>query len=330
MQFHELLNILRSFICVDCQSIPDFIARFFYLIMQPPKNKSDNDEYYPYTQPSEIASANKLFSGERTIKKKYTKIIYSSFNDKKLVAEINKLNQSVKAQLCTKLNEFNIDCDTKTVSKVISDLIKKFLEQAINNPNNKTIQVDGMRDYNGHKLPSLPTSTVYIDKNYLFIDKKSIKLPEPLIPPKDYADKTLPYLQALIEIYKEIKAFKKRPTEVKNLDDKYKKHLDSQRKAYYSAKSIQHSLSSVYWDIDDEFDILLKDTYEGINVTYYKENYKNGYERLQTVLEKITSTQLEKSKLKNIDGLIGNLEKKGLCHILVDENLIKSWVNTNE
>ena len=32
----------------------------------------------------------------------------------------------------------------------------------------------------------------------------------------------------------------------------------------------------------------------------------------------------------NIIGLIANLEKKGICHILVNDGTIKSWVNIDE
>ena len=32
----------------------------------------------------------------------------------------------------------------------------------------------------------------------------------------------------------------------------------------------------------------------------------------------------------SIIGLIGNLEKKGVCHILVNDDVIKSWVNIDE
>ena len=59
-------------------------------------------------------------------------------------------------------------------------------------------------------------------------------------------------------------------------------------------------------------------------------DYENGCERLRQVLIKITSTTLDKSTLSHIKNLIGNLEKKGLCHLLVNDNVIHSWVNIDE
>lgn len=48
------------------------------------------------------------------------------------------------------------------------------------------------------------------------------------------------------------------------------------------------------------------------------------------MLEKITSTTLDSSVLSQMQHLIGNLEKKGICHILVNDGVIESWVNVDE
>ena len=52
-----------------------------------------------------------------------------------------------------------------------------------------------------------------------------------------------------------------------------------QRKAYLSAESIQRSISEVYEDGENQFDILKEDALERIKTTYYDE-YDNGYRRL--------------------------------------------------
>ena len=58
----------------------------------------------------------------------------------------------------------------------------------------------------------------------------------------------------------------------------------------------------------------------------YRKRYDNGYDRLIAVLEKITNTTVDLSTLNQIRNLIGNMEKKGICHILVNDGTIKSWV----
>lgn len=65
-----------------------------------------------------------------------------------------------------------------------------------------------------------------------------------------------------------------------------------QRKAYLSAESIQRSISEVYEDGENQFDILKEDAFGGIKTTYYDE-YDNGYRRLLEVLKKFLIFNLQ-------------------------------------
>ena len=47
-------------------------------------------------------------------------------------------------------------------------------------------------------------------------------------------------------------------------------------------------------------------------------------------IKKISDIQLTKSKLMLIKNLIGNLERLGIVHILVNDETIKSWVDPYE
>ena len=67
----------------------------------------------------------------------------------------------------------------------------------------------------------------------------------------------------------------------------------------------------------------------GRHTTCWKE-YPDGYARLNAVLEKITNTSLDGSVLSQMRSLIGNLEKKGICHILVNDGVIESWVRVDD
>lgn len=102
-----------------------------------------------------------------------------------------------------------------------------------------------------------------------------------------------------------------------------------QRKAYLSAESIQRSISEVYEDGENQFDILKEDTFGGIKTTYY-DDFDTGYRRLLEVLKKVSDIELSKSKLMLIKNLIGNLERLGIVHILVNDETIKSWVDPYE
>ncbi len=54
-----------------------------------------------------------------------------------------------------------------------------------------------------------------------------------------------------------------------------------------------------------------------------------SYQRLKNVLEIATKANLNSTILFNIRGLVTVKEKKGICHILVNEGRIKSWEEIN-
>lgn len=120
------------------------------------------------------------------------------------------------------------------------------------------------------------------------------------------------------------------PSMIASLPTNLQRHFSSQRKAYYKAEYASHIARETFADGEQQFQVLKDDAFEGIETTYYDEDYENGYDRLKAVLEKITNTTLSKSALVNVIGLIGNLEKKGICHILVNDDVINSWVNVDE
>jgi hypothetical protein len=68
------------------------------------------------------------------------------------------------------------------------------------------------------------------------------------------------------------------------------------------------------------------DAFAGVKTTYF-DDYDSGYRRLLEVLKKISDVQLTKSKLSLIKNLIGNLERLGIVHILVNDRTITSWVD---
>ena len=113
------------------------------------------------------------------------------------------------------------------------------------------------------------------------------------------------------------------------LPKRYRIDFADQRKAYYSADNVHRSAREVFENGESMFQDLKDDAYEGIKPTFWK-NYEHGYARLIAVLEKITNTTLDKSDLSKVRGLVSNLEKKGVCHILVNDGTIESWVFDDE
>jgi hypothetical protein len=163
----------------------------------------------------------------------------------------------------------------------------------------------------------------------LCIDGDVIELPIKLSDAQIY-DFEAGYISALCDAYAEaLSRDSVSVDDIPTLPKKYRKNFYDQRKAYLSAESIQRSISEVYEDGENQFDILKGDAYDGIKTTYF-DDYDNGYRRLLEVLKKISDVQLTKSKLSLIKNLIGNLERLGIVHILVNDKTIASWVDPYE
>ena len=165
----------------------------------------------------------------------------------------------------------------------------------------------------------------------VYLGNETIKLPIELVSLSTIAPQELPYIHALCEVYAEKINQAVSPD---NLDDvlnpNMRRHYTEQRKAYYSAESIHRSVREVFTDGEKQFNELKDDAYNGISDVYLDDRHQTGYDRLMAVLDKITNISLTKSSLINIAGLIGNLEKKGICHMLVNDDYIQSWVNIDE
>lgn len=185
-------------------------------------------------------------------------------------------------------------------------------------------------DENGTPYTPLTPTRYDPTTRVIYLGNEEITLPVQLIPQSALKTGELPYINALCEVYAEKINNKVTADTINSLPSRYRKDFANQRMAYYSAESVQRSVREVFADGEQQFKALKQDAFDGISDTYYDDRHASGYDRLRAVLDKITSTTLSKSTLINIAGLIGNLEKKGICHILVNDDVIKSWVNIDE
>lgn len=187
-------------------------------------------------------------------------------------------------------------------------------------------------DENG--IPYTPVNHVRFDtqNNIIYLGNEQVKIPVELVQPGLLQAEELPYIHALCDAYADKlgkAAGEITPDAIPTLSKSMQHHFSSQRRAFYQAEFVKHVARETFADGDGQFAALKEDAYAGIEDTYY-DDYATGYNRLKAVLERITTISLTKSALMNIVGLVGNLEKKGICHILVNDETIKSWVNIDE
>ena len=235
-----------------------------------------------------------------------------------------------RKNLCADLSQYRVDCTTDNVDETCAEIFCSIIKAELRKLPGVEIDLFEGRNEVGEVVPPVPIQPArFVDGAVYLPDGDVIKLSVALKPYKNINEATLPYIHALCEVYTERLAKEVTPKTTGELPEKLQRHLELQRQAYFDAKSIERSVRDAFVDGERQFDALKDDAYDGIEMVYFDENHETGYDRLQEVLKKITSTELAKSNLVNIKGFITNKTRKGICHILVDDARIKSWVNTD-
>lgn len=138
------------------------------------------------------------------------------------------------------------------------------------------------------ELPLTPITPTRYDSNsrIIYLGTDEIVLPVQLVPQSALEAHELPYINALCEVYAEKISQEVTPDSIDTLPPMYRRHFAEQRKAYYSAESVHRSVREVFADGEQQFSALKDDAYDGIEPTFYDDNYATGYDRLRAVLEK--------------------------------------------
>ncbi len=169
----------------------------------------------------------------------------------------------------------------------------------------------------------------YLDTIYgnIRFGGRRLNLPAPLKPTDTIEPVEMPYISALLEAYSDALKVKIDTTKSLEAYSNFFKHLNRQRKDYYSAETIRRFVRDTLTD-SQQFDILKEEIYNGIIDTHEQE-YDSGYKRLVEDLKQASVTNTSKSMLDSKLHCIGNSERKGVCHMLVNDEKLR-WVNKDE
>lgn len=145
--------------------------------------------------------------------------------------------------------------------------------------------------------------------------------------PEEYENEELRYIKELFITYSERLGKK-----INGIDDlkQFSKYLDNfqrQRKSYFAAETIRRFVRDTFTD-SKEFDVLKEEVYDGIIDTCMEE-FTYGMERLNEVMKQVVRVSTKKSLLDCKMNYVGNNEKKGVCHMLVNDDKIR-WVTEDE
>ena len=169
----------------------------------------------------------------------------------------------------------------------------------------------------------------HVENNILTIGTYQIKLPFSTNDIRSENEKDLPYVVSLLEAYS-----KRMKVEYKSIDDLKERpelwhHFQMQQKSYFTAEAMSRSVRDLFADAEVHLKLLKDEIYNAITPVYYDLDIHDGITRLKEVLKLAETAQLNSTILLNIKGLIDIEAKKGICHILIKDKYITSWVEVN-
>lgn len=331
MFFHEIANELKTFLAPTDRG-GNFVVQLIDDTLRDPmtaeeEKMASDDKFNPLASGMSLNMQDQIYEGKKFISKARAGLICSRYDGSDFADEIDNLYDADKEHLQIFLFKKGISVEIEELGSAMQDIMRQIFHGLSKGIHDVDIELTIHEPK--PSIKNLAENRIYFEDGKLVIDGEKIELPIQLDESKIYEFES-GYISALCNAYAEVLSRDEVTIDdIPDLPRKYQKNFYDQRKAYLSAESIQRSISEVYEDGDNQFDILKEDAFGGIKTTYY-DDYDTGYRRLLEVLKKVSDIQLTKSKLMLIKNLIGNLERLGLVHILVNDETIKSWVDPYE
>ncbi len=319
MELSNYLKMLYAYIS-DGKNEVDFMRELFDHLI----DDTDPDTINPlYDLTPDYL--NRIYNGSKDLPKGRASKILSNLDELKYANYIHqRLTIDTALHLEKEINDLGLTLKNEDVTEQCGEILVNILKEITRRTKRKSTSKSVL----GNKkteLSEVPLPSVYVKDSKIYIGNKSLNLHEKIEPPSEIEPVELPYIEALLAAYaqaEELESITK--DNLPNLPKKYQKNFIEQRENYYNIDSIFHSIREVFEDGEEDFNRLKEDTYDGISDTCWQD-YSNGYIRLIEVLRHATVITLSKSYLSQITNLIGNSEKKGICHLLVNDGKIK-WV----
>jgi hypothetical protein len=133
------------------------------------------------------------------------------------------------------------------------------------------------------------------------------------------------YVSELLSVYSQ-----KTGSNISSIEDLndyqiYQNELQNHREAFYSAETVLMQVRNFFYDGELEFIIMKDEIYKSIrfNTNF---NFKDGYEKLTYTINNVMQISFSKSYFSSSgNGWVGNEEKIGMVHMLVNERKVK-WI----
>lgn len=143
--------------------------------------------------------------------------------------------------------------------------------------------------------------------------------------PESVTKSEQPYVYALLKAYGDAENGTEITLELLDSYPRYKQHFQRQRDDYFAAEAVRRGTRDFYSENDpDQFQVLKDEIYDGI-IDIYEDDWENGLIRIRKVLAQASKVAVARCWLSRDTDWIGNSQKKGVCHILVNDGRLKGW-----
>lgn len=306
------------------RAVPEYMRALFDLLI----DETDADFTNPLYDltPDYI---NRIYNGRENLAKTKASAILNHLDILKFTNGVHDdLTPDAEIALGGDIQKLGLSLSADEVPEQCAEIFVDILKELARSTKKKSAQSSALP--NGKvSLSQVPVASLKVIDGKIEINGQVIVLHEKLKPPEDIAPDELPYVTALFEAYAQAEQLDTVTKDtLDSLPKKYRRNFVEQRESYYNADSVFHSLRECVIEGEDEIQRIKDDTYDGISDTCW-DDYKDGYARLIAVLKQVARITLTKSYLASITNLINTSERKGICHMLVNDGRIQ-WVVDDE
>lgn len=334
MLFSEFADIIYKR-CGGTAEPHEFFLLLFENLMQNSEteegmqNEEDSHNPFEKLQPDTLT---RLFKGKNPISPKKARAVRALASTDKFATYIEgqswDAQSAIDADFKQRIKNFNAE---DNLGYACADLFLQIIDDIVDGNESSSPALDNTSSQPLSDKPvTIPSSSVYYDESdgKIHIGNIGISIPKELEPPKDIAPEEEIYVRELLTAYADAeKAGTLTQADLDALPLRYKRNFSDQRINYYSAVRIDRFVRESIADGDDEVKKWKSGTLDYIKDTLW-DDYDNGYKRLIAVMKKVVDSSTT-SVITSFDSLVSAKEKKGVCHMLVNDGRIK-WVDEDD
>lgn len=241
---------------------------------------------------------------------------------KVIIGDIVNLIKNDNSIIGSKKGEFFNTLNNSSTYKFLADTFLYALQVDNRNNSNKEVETD---------IQNLDTEIINsIEELEVLLERIGNSFVHFITPPKQLDKGELTYTNKLFEAYASAENRKMLSKSEIETIPKYKKDFNRRREDYYAAESVRRGARDAFSNISpDPFEVLKEETYNGI-VDIYEDDHLHGLARLRKVMSHVTTINIDACIFSKIPNVIGQKEKKGVCHLLINDGVLKGWVNIDE